>query len=205
MLEIDLPRSGDACDQLQPELLLRAEGTVLRHQSNEKEFVVVITYATLDREIMAKKASDWRATFRCAKLISPARARGPYDTSACLRSQTTSPAAQSSSPPALASRQAPAHRLHLSDKLEIQMPFSPQYNETAIVQPDGRISLHELNRCACSAKPFLKQKTLIAEAYRGILNKPVVSVQLQEFLKPSFYASGEVGRPGATRSSATSP
>ncbi len=48
MLEIDLPRSGDACDQ-PPELLLRAEGTVLRHQSNEKEFVVVITYATLDR------------------------------------------------------------------------------------------------------------------------------------------------------------
>jgi hypothetical protein len=50
MLEIDLPRAGDAYGQLRPELLLRAEGTVLRHQCNEREFVVMITYATLDRE-----------------------------------------------------------------------------------------------------------------------------------------------------------
>ena len=50
MLEIDLPRSGEAHSQLPPELLLRAEGTVLRHQGNEREFVVMITYATLDRE-----------------------------------------------------------------------------------------------------------------------------------------------------------
>jgi hypothetical protein len=50
MLEIDLPRPGDPLGQLQPDLLLRAEGTVLRHQGNEREFVVMITYATLDRE-----------------------------------------------------------------------------------------------------------------------------------------------------------
>jgi hypothetical protein len=50
MLEIDLPRPGDPLGQLQPALLLRAEGTVLRHQGNEREFVVMITYATLDRE-----------------------------------------------------------------------------------------------------------------------------------------------------------
>jgi polysaccharide biosynthesis/export protein len=116
---------------------------------------------------------------------------------ACLRSQTTSPAAQSGAPPALASRQAPAeYRLHLSDKLEIQMPFSPQYNETATVQPDGRISLHEVEPVRVLGKTLPEAETLIAQAYRGILNKPVVSVQLQDFLKPSFYASGEVGRPG---------
>jgi polysaccharide biosynthesis/export protein len=116
---------------------------------------------------------------------------------ACLCSQTTSPATQSGSPPALANRQAPAeYRLHLSDKLEIQMPFSPQYNETATVQPDGRISLREAEPVRVLGKTLPEAETLIAEAYGGILNKPVVSVLLQDFLKPSFYASGEVGRPG---------
>jgi hypothetical protein len=50
MLEIDLPRPEDLCGNLQPDLLLRAEGTVLQNQSTEKEFVVKITYAAFDRE-----------------------------------------------------------------------------------------------------------------------------------------------------------
>jgi polysaccharide export outer membrane protein len=116
---------------------------------------------------------------------------------ACLQSQTTSPASQSGSPPALASRQAPAeYRLHLSDKLEIQIPFSTQYNETTVVQPDGRISLREVEPVRVVGKTLPEAEALIADAYRGILNKPVVSVLLQDFLKPSFYASGEVGHPG---------
>jgi polysaccharide biosynthesis/export protein len=116
---------------------------------------------------------------------------------ACVRSQTTSPVPQSPSAPALAIRQGPAdYRLHLSDKIEIQMPFSPQYNEITTVQPDGRISLHEVEPVRVLGKTLPEAEALIAEAYRGILNKPVVSVLLQEFLKPSFYASGEVGRPG---------
>lgn len=116
---------------------------------------------------------------------------------ACVRSQTTSPVPQSPSAPALAIRQGPAdYRLHLSDKIEIQMAFSPQYNETTTVQPDGRISLREVEPVRVLGKTLPEAEALIAEAYRGILNKPVVSVLLQDFLKPSFYVSGEVGRPG---------
>jgi polysaccharide export outer membrane protein len=115
----------------------------------------------------------------------------------CVHAQTTSPGLQSPAPPALATRQVPAeYRLHLSDKLEIQMPFSSQYNETTIVQPDGRVSLREVEPVRVLGKTLPEAEALIAEAYRGILNKPVVSVLLQDFLKPSFYASGEVGHPG---------
>jgi hypothetical protein len=63
MLEIDLPRAGDAHGQLQPDLLLRAEGTVLRHQGNEKEFVVTITYAALDRENRAEEGKRLEGHF----------------------------------------------------------------------------------------------------------------------------------------------
>jgi polysaccharide export outer membrane protein len=103
----------------------------------------------------------------------------------------------STSTPELATRQSPAdYRLHLSDKVDIQMPFSPEYNETTTVQPDGRISLREAEPVKVLGKTLPETEVLIAAAYSGVLKNPVVSVLLKDFLKPSFYASGEVGRPG---------
>jgi polysaccharide export outer membrane protein len=116
---------------------------------------------------------------------------------ACVRSQTTTSAPALGTTPALASRQGPnEYRLHLSDKLEIQMPFSSTYDETTTVQPDGRISLREAEPVEVLGKTLAETEAIVAAAYKGVLKNPVVSVQLREFLKPSFYASGEVGRPG---------
>ena len=50
MLEIDLPRPNVHPGQLQRDLLLRAEGTVLRHHSSGREFDVSITNAAFDSE-----------------------------------------------------------------------------------------------------------------------------------------------------------
>jgi polysaccharide biosynthesis/export protein len=88
------------------------------------------------------------------------------------------------------------YRLHLSDKLEIQLPFAPEYNETTTVQPDGRISLRGTQAVQVAGKTIAETEALIASAYTGILKNPQVSVLLTDFLKPSFYASGEVGHPG---------
>jgi len=88
------------------------------------------------------------------------------------------------------------YRLHLSDKLEIQLPFAPEYNETTTVQPDGRISLRGTQAAQVAGKTIAETEAIIASAYTGILKNPQVSVLLTDFLKPSFYASGEVGKPG---------
>jgi polysaccharide biosynthesis/export protein len=121
----------------------------------------------------------------------------PFMIAMDLHSQTGPSSPQTGSAPALTTRQGPAeYRLHLSDKIEIQMPFSPTYNETTTVQPDGRISLREAEPVEVLGKTLRETEAIIAAAYSGVLNKPVVSVLLQDFLKPSFYASGEVGRPG---------
>jgi polysaccharide export outer membrane protein len=104
---------------------------------------------------------------------------------------------RSATAPALTDRRGhEEYRMHLSDKLEIQLPFSPEYNETVTVQPDGRISLREAEPVMVLGKTLPEAEALIAAAYNGVLNRPVVSVLLKDFLKPSFYASGEVGRPG---------
>ena len=88
------------------------------------------------------------------------------------------------------------YHLHLSDRIELQFPFSPDYNETVIVQPDGRISLREVNPIEVVGRTVPEVQGLIQQAYSGILHEPRVSLTLKEFQLPSFYASGEVGRPG---------
>jgi polysaccharide export outer membrane protein len=112
-------------------------------------------------------------------------------------SQTDPNVPRNTTAPALTNRQErEQYRIHLSDKLEIQLPFSPEYNEMVTVQPDGRISVREAEPVMVLGKTLPEAEALIAVAYNGVLSKPVVSVLLKDFLKPSFYASGEVGHPG---------
>jgi polysaccharide export outer membrane protein len=120
-------------------------------------------------------------------LMLPAIARP--QASAPIPLTTPASTAKSVQPP-------PDYRLNLSDTLDIQMPFSPEYNETTTVQPDGRISLREAQPIQVSGKTVPEVEALIVQAYAGVLNKPQVSILLKDFLKPSYYASGEIGRPG---------
>ncbi len=88
------------------------------------------------------------------------------------------------------------YRLHLSDVFEVELAFSPEYNQTVTVQPDGYVVLKEVGRVQAAGRTVTELQASIAKAYAGILNQPVVSIVLKDFFKPSFYASGEVGKPG---------
>jgi polysaccharide biosynthesis/export protein len=121
--------------------------------------------------------------------------------------QTAPPAASASSAPGTAmaphsqnsraaAQPAPDYRLHRSDILEIELPFSPEYNQTATVQPDGRIGLCEAQSVAVAGKTVGEAEVVIEHAYAGLLKQPKVSVVLKDFFKPSYYASGEIGHPG---------
>lgn len=88
------------------------------------------------------------------------------------------------------------YHLHLSDVFDVQFSFSPEYNQTLTVQPDGYVVLREAGRVQAAGKSVTELQAAVAQAYNGILSKPVVSIVLKDFFKPSFYASGEVGKPG---------
>lgn len=119
----------------------------------------------------------------------------------CLSAQTAPTAAAGNLPaqpaaPARPNATPAGYRLHLSDTLQVSFPFSPDYNQTVAVQPDGTIALREAQPVKAQGATLGELEQRIAGAYRGILRDPVVSVSLNDFQKPSFYASGEVGRPG---------
>ncbi len=92
--------------------------------------------------------------------------------------------------------QAKDYQLQVSDVIEMTFPFSPEYNQTATVQPDGKIALKEAPAVAASGQTLIELQERIASAYAGVLHEPKVFLALKDFQKPSFYASGEVGRPG---------
>ena len=93
-------------------------------------------------------------------------------------------------------RSALIYRLNLSDTLDVSLPYSPEYNQSVTVQPDGSISLREIAPVYVTGLTIPEAETLIAKAYSTVLRAPKVSILLKDFLKPSYYASGEIGRPG---------
>jgi polysaccharide export outer membrane protein len=88
------------------------------------------------------------------------------------------------------------YRLHESDVIEVDFNFSPEFNQTVTVQPDGHISLKGTSEVLAANKTLHELTDAIKNAYRGVLHDPVVTVSLKDFDKPFFLASGQVGRPG---------
>jgi polysaccharide export outer membrane protein len=88
------------------------------------------------------------------------------------------------------------YHLQPSDTIEISFPFSPEYNQTVAVQPDGRIALKEAAPVQALGATLAELSQRIRDAYQGVLRDPKVYTALKDYQKPSFYADGEVGHPG---------
>ena len=115
-------------------------------------------------------------------------------------SQQNNPLVTAASPTALPSPQfqarTPLYRLHKSDVIEVEFTFSPEFNQTLTIQPDGYITLKGVGEVPAEDKTIAEVTKAIAGAYHGILHEPVITVALKEFDRPYFLASGEVGKPG---------
>jgi polysaccharide export outer membrane protein len=136
----------------------------------------------------------YAATFAAA-----GSSRGPDRTStADLASQaTTQPGkADGTGDPALGGERHPLYRLSKSDTVNVSFTFSPDFNQTLTVQPDGFVFLRGAGAVAAEGLTVPQLQQVIARAYTGILHEPEITVTLKDFEKPYFLASGEVGRPG---------
>lgn len=98
--------------------------------------------------------------------------------------------------PALGRERRPLYRFTRSDLLEINFAFTPEFNQSVSVQPDGFISLKEVGHIVAEGRTAPELEQAIAEAYGRTLHDPEVTVVLKDFEHPYFIASGEVGHPG---------
>ncbi len=120
------------------------------------------------------------------------------------------PATAQSAPPAAAAPAAavvaapadsfqdryPRYHIQAGDSFDLKFEFSPEFDQTVTVQPDGFVSLRGVGdvHVADLTQPMLKEA--LAKTYGKILYEPTIEVILKDFEKPYFVADGQVTRPG---------
>ena len=90
----------------------------------------------------------------------------------------------------------PRYQLLSGDTMDLVFEFSPEFNQTVTVQPDGFISLRGVGDVHVSSETLPQLISTLQTAYSKILADPAISVTLKDFEKPYFIANGQVGHPG---------
>jgi len=98
--------------------------------------------------------------------------------------------------PALTGVRRPLYRLHKSDVVEIRFTFSPEFDQTTSVQPDGYVALKGAGDLVAEGLTVSELRDSVRSAYASVLRDPQVSVILKDFEKPYFLAGGQIGHPG---------
>jgi polysaccharide biosynthesis/export protein len=100
-------------------------------------------------------------------------------------------------------QQAPAlqhrnrrYQIHSADVLELNFPYTPEFNQTVTVQPDGYVTLRGVDGIRVEGQTLPEAVNSLQMTYSKILHDPLINVALKDFEKPYFIVGGEVGRPG---------
>jgi polysaccharide export outer membrane protein len=94
------------------------------------------------------------------------------------------------------SERYPRYRLSASDSFDVVFEYTPEWNQTMTVQPDGYITMRSVGDVYVSGLTVDQAKQKLEEVYGKILNRPVISLSLRDFQKPYFIADGRVNKPG---------
>ena len=94
------------------------------------------------------------------------------------------------------SEREPRYRLQPSDILEIHYRYSPEFDQTVTVEPDGYVALQLVGNLKVQGLTLDQTKSAILEKALERLNDPAITVILKEFEKPYFVVGGEVNTPG---------
>src|SRR5205823_12738088 len=114
----------------------------------------------------------------------------------CLVAVSLHVSAQQQRPPRLTTVTEERYRLQPGDVLEIQFRYSPEFNQTVTVQPDGYISLEISGDIKVAGMTVEQTRNTILAHAATRLKDPVASVFLKEFQRPYFVVAGEVAQPG---------
>lgn len=90
----------------------------------------------------------------------------------------------------------PRYRLTKGDAIDLVFPFTPEFNQSTTVQPDGYITLNSVGDLNVAGKTIPELKLLLHAEYSKILHDPAINIVLKDYDKPYFIANGQVAKPG---------
>ncbi len=83
------------------------------------------------------------------------------------------------------------YRIQIGDELEIKFPYQAEFDELALVRPDGRISLALIGSVIAEEKSPEQLTAELMDAYRVHLREPELVVIVREFSSNRYYINGE--------------
>jgi polysaccharide export outer membrane protein len=90
----------------------------------------------------------------------------------------------------------PRYQVMRDDILTLTFPLSPEFNQTVTIEPDGYVTLLGAGSAYIQEMTVPEVIEVLKKAYSKILRDPIIDVDLKDFQKPFFVASGQVGKPG---------
>jgi polysaccharide export outer membrane protein len=89
-------------------------------------------------------------------------------------------------------------RYHLqpNDVVDVQYRYTPEYNQTVTIHPDGFVTLPLVGDVKIGDLTLEQAHEALLTLASQRLNKPEIVVVLRDFEKPHFVVSGEVNTPG---------
>ncbi|HUP04408.1 MAG TPA: polysaccharide biosynthesis/export family protein [Bryobacteraceae bacterium] len=88
------------------------------------------------------------------------------------------------------------YRLQVLDALEVHYRYTPEYDQTVTIQPDGFVNLQIVGDIRAAGLTSDEVQAAILDKARLRLREPEVTVVVKDFQRPYFVVGGEVASPG---------
>jgi polysaccharide export outer membrane protein len=98
--------------------------------------------------------------------------------------------------PTLKTPEETRYRLVSGDVLDVVYRYTPEFNQTVTIQPDGYVLLEIVGDMKIGGLTLEQTRQKIIEKASVRLKDPEVTLLLKEFQKPYFVVSGEVAQTG---------
>jgi len=92
--------------------------------------------------------------------------------------------------------QRPVYSLHIGDVIVLNYRYTPEFNQTVTVQPDGSVGLNIVGDVKVAGLSVEEAEKKIVGMASVRLNHPELTITLQKFQQPYFVVAGEVDHPG---------
>jgi polysaccharide biosynthesis/export protein len=89
----------------------------------------------------------------------------------------------------------PRYTLHPGDVLDLQYRYTPEFNQTVTITPDGYITLSLIGEVHVSELTLKEAHDLILEKAQTRLRDPELNIVLKDFQGPYVVVAGEVNKP----------
>jgi polysaccharide export outer membrane protein len=137
------------------------------------------------------------AAFWCCHLVAQEPVSGQTKGTAAVGSTApTSSSFTSSKNASTFSERYPRYKLRPGDAFDLTFEFTPEFNQSLTVLPDGFVSLREAGEIYASGLTVPELTEKIRTAYSSLLSNPRISILLKDFERPYFIADGQVSHPG---------